>query len=501
MSLRDRMKLAWRAFHAAPRRRPVRGAAFPAADMGRLSANWTIDPGAINRWLRHELRPLRARSRQLARADAYAKKFVNSCVDNIAGAQPFQLQAKARFLNGRLHTTANEAIELAWTDRSKPGNLEVTGRLSMSEMHRLIIRCIARDGEVLLRRYRGNEFGAGRLQLIDIDRLDEDKNEIFAGGGSIKMGVELDTYAKPVAYHILRQHPGELGYWNRATARDTERVAARDVVHLFVSDWPEQVRGFPWMHAAMVRLYHLGAFEEAAVINARIGASKIATLQTPDGDIPGAIATGQDSAGNMLTDIEPGQYWTLPPGVSIGEFAPDFPDAAIEPFIRSCLRGVAAALGVAYHSLANDPSSVNYSTARVALLEERDMWMALQSWYVEHFCQPDFEQWLSGAILSGTLPETYFDHRNQMRWQPKRWAWVDPKSDASAKELMLNNKLTSHTRIAAELGEDFEEILLEIEQDQLLATAHNVALTAPAPKKPAPNEPTETDETQEPANT
>src|SRR5689334_6235559 len=74
-----------------------RGAtAFPGADIGRLTASWTTDPGAINRWLRYELRTMVARSRQLARGDSYAKKFIDACVTNIAGANPFVLQSKIK---------------------------------------------------------------------------------------------------------------------------------------------------------------------------------------------------------------------------------------------------------------------------------------------------------------------------------------------------------------------------------------------------------------------
>lgn len=461
-----------------PSPRPQRnGSAFPAADMGRLTASWTTDPGSINRWARYELRTLRARSRQLARGDAYGAKFITACVKNIAGPHPFQAQVKAKFADGKLNSTANDAIESAWLDRCKVGNLDVTGRLSLSMLHRLVVRTMARDGEVLIRRYRDPEFGAaGRLQIIDVDRLDEEKNENLAGG-AIKMGVEVDNFSRPVAYHILRQHPGEVGQWSRGGSnRETDRIPADQIMHLFVSDWPEQVRGIPWMHAAMLRLWNLGGFEEAAVINARVGASKIAVLQTPDGELPATLATGSDSAGNLLTDSDPGQYWTLPPGVQLNSFNPQFPDAAVGPFIQACLRGVAAAVDMAYHSLANDPGEVNYSTARVALLDERDGWMALQQFYIEAFCQRDFEDWLRGSVLDGKLLPAYYAHRNAVRWQPKRWSWIDPEKEAKAKQIALETKLTSRTRLAAENGEDIEEIFEELAADDELAKTYGVSL-------------------------
>lgn len=474
MNLASRVRQAWAVLRGKPR---ARNAAFPGADLGRLTSSWTTDPGAVNRWLRYELKTLRARSRQLARGDAYGKKFVESCVTNIAGPNPFQLQSKIKFgASGLPNDTANTAIELAWTERCKVGNVEVTGRLSRKEFDRLVVRCIARDGEALIRQYQPERKGESlKLQLIDIDRLDENRNENLRGGGSIKMGVEVDEFSKPVAYHILKQHPGEIGEWSRSYERVTERVPAEEIRHLFVSDWPEQVRGIPWMHAALVRLYHLGAFEEAAVVNARIGASKIATLETPDGEVPDSMATGTQG-GNLLTDIEPGSYWQLPGGMKLGSFNPTFPDASVEPFIRSCLRGISSALGMAYHSLANDPAQVNYSTARVALLEERDHWMTLQEWYIEHFCTPDFEAWVRGEILSGNFPASYWQQRSQVRWQPKRWSWVDPEKDANAKKLMLDMRLTSRSRIASELGEDFEEIAHEISHDDQLADSLGIEL-------------------------
>lgn len=474
---------------APPRRRS--GAAFPGADMGRLTASWTTDPGAINRWLRYELVKLRARSRSLARGDAYGAKFIRACVDNIAGAKPFCMQSKAKFQSGGFNVKANTTIEAAWYDRCLPGACEITGRMSMSALHRLVIRTLARDGEVLIRTHRGGQYGGvGILQLLDVDRLDEQRNENLPSGGSIKLGVELDRHSKPVAYHILKEHPGEMGEWTRGRERASERVPADQIRHLFVQDWPEQVRGIPWMHAAMVRLWNLGGFEEAAVINARIGASKVAVIQGPESQ--NALvehATGKDTEGNLLTDIEPGQYWRLPDGTTLNKFDPAFPDAAVGPFIQACLRGAAAAVGMSYHSFANDPGEVNYSTARVALLDERDMWMALQQWYIEHFCAPDASDWMRGAILDGVLPQNYWPHRATLHFQPRRWQWIDPEKEVNAKVTALENALTSRSRLAAENGEDFEQILDELAEDQKMADEKKVDLGALKGKAPPPAKP------------
>lgn len=487
-----------------PARKPAqRTAAFHAANLGRLTSSWTTDPGAINRWLRYELRTLRARSRELARGDAYGAKYIKSCWQNIAGPDPFRLQAKIKKQRGKfvgqLDGAENRAIEQAWEVHGRAGNFESTGKLSRAEFHRLAIRTMARDGEALILIERGRRAGPHGIQfrLIDIDRLDTERNETLANGRVIKMGVELDDAGRVLAYHVLKNHPGESGTFGSGATREYMRVLAQDAIHLFIPEWPEQVRGIPWMHAAMIRLWNLGGFEEAAVVNARVTASKIAVLQSNNaGDSPINVATGQDSVGNLLTDSEPGQYWTLPDGYTLNNWSPQFPDAAVEPFVRACLRGAAAAVGMAHHSFANDAANVNYSTGRIALLEERDMWMSIQNWYIEHVCMRMYDEWREAGVMVGAFPQSWRDDAHAMvRWQPKTWGWIDPLKDMQGNVTALDAKLTSRTRIASEQGADYEDILDEIASENQMAEEKGVELQSMEPAPPsAPTPPTDDDE-------
>jgi lambda family phage portal protein len=189
----------------------------------------------------------------------------------------------------------------------------------------------------------------------------------------------------------------------RATRSRFERIPADEIIHVFVPEFAEQIRGVPWMYAALLNLVHLGAFEEAAVIAARVGAANMGFIESPDGGktladmaAPGPNGRRHRRArrrSRRSADLaEPGRSGTLPPGYKVGAgWNPKYPDAAIEPFIKACLRGVAAGLGVAYHNLANDLEGVNYSSARIGELDERDMWMGLQGFVAEHLHQPLYE--------------------------------------------------------------------------------------------------------------
>jgi lambda family phage portal protein len=471
----------------APARRAQSG--FAAADHSRLTAALTSETQFINTTLRYQLRTLRARSRQAAQNNPYAKRFAQMVVDNVCGPVPFRLQAKVKFNSGKLDTVANKAIEREWGAWGRVGACELTGKWSWNTAQRLLVRCLAVDGELLLRKYRGPDYGRHgyQLQIIDVDRLWEMKNEQLKGGGAIHMGVEVDPTGRPLAYHLLKRKPAQ---WQLGYVHETERVPADEIIHLFVPDFAEQSRGIPWIYAALLNLVHLGAFEEAAVIAARVGAAQMGVIQSPDGGQTLANSASQDAQGNPQIDAEPGSFPVLPPGYEMTGWNPKYPDAAIGPFIKACLRGISAGVGVAYHNLANDLEGVNYSSARIGELDERDAWMGLQTFTIEHLHEPLYADWLRTQVLAGTLPfdPSRLDKYRDVYWQPRRWAWVDPLKEVRANIEAIEARLKSRTRTIAEQGDDIEDTFDEIAQEEALADEKGIDLT-PAPSTPAADTP------------
>jgi hypothetical protein len=250
------------------------------------------------------------------------------------------------------------------------------------------------------------------------------------------------------------------------------------------------------MHAVIIRGSVIHKFEESAVVAAHIGASKIAALEraedAPDGTTQ--MADGTTSAGLSMS-VEAGEMFELPPGYKLNSWNPEYPHANFEPFLKACLRGLAAGMDVAAHNLTGDMTEVNYSSARIAELGEREVWMTLQDWFIESFALPIYEEWLASALLLGqitfdisgkALPAERLDKfLKASRFQGRRWNWVDPSKEADANEKQLANKLTSRTRLAAEQGDEFDDILDELSQEEL---AIDAAGLKPAPA-PAPVEP------------
>ena len=92
----------------APRKR-----SFDAAVLNRLTSDWTTTPQTADAELLPELKTLRARSRQLANNDDYARRYLSMVKTNVIGAKGIILQNKAKNSKGQYDTTANHKIETA----------------------------------------------------------------------------------------------------------------------------------------------------------------------------------------------------------------------------------------------------------------------------------------------------------------------------------------------------------------------------------------------------
>lgn len=453
---------------------------FEAAKHSRLTYGWTTANTAFNTELAADLDALRARSRDLVANNDYARKFMAMVRANIVGPAGFTLQSQAAKPDGTADTSDRNAIEASFADWAERGECDVSGLHSFVDICTLAIMAMARDGEALVRRVRSGKFRHGyRLQLLDIDRLDVRYNETLASGNRVIMSVEVDAFGRPVAYWLLTAHPGDPV---ARAEQKRERVAAGDIFHLFVADRPEQIRGLPWMHTAMLRLQMLAGYEEAAIVAARTGAAKMGFFVSPDGSA--SALSEKDEQGNFIADAEAGAFGVLPQGYDFKPWSPEYPTQNYDAFVKSCLRGLASGLNVAYNTLANDLEGVNFSSIRSGTLEERDHWMVLQGWLIRAFLRPVFLEWLGSALLSGSvvsanglaLPASKIGKFRAHAWQGRRWQWVDPVKDVEAAVLAIENGLASPYTIAAQQGLDVDDVLDDIARFQAAAKAKNIQL-------------------------
>lgn len=478
----------------SPRKRRRRQ--YAGANQGRLFTDFVGSSSSADSELRASLPVLRNRSRDLARNNEYAKRFLNLIKTNVVGEKGFTVQVRARNDDRSLDAAGNTILENAFRVWGRMGNCDVTGRMSWLDAQRFVAETLARDGEVFVKLVQSNRFRDGfSLQFIEADLVDQDKNGTAENGNQIRMGVELDTYHRPLAYYVLTAHPNDtLNFATKANYKHI-RVPAKEMLHLFVPNRTHQTRGEPFMAPAIASLKMLHGYREAELIAARAAAAKFGIITTPDGDeFAGDDMTDDDVP---VIDMAPASVYQLPAGHDFKMIDPAHPTSAFADFEEAVLRGIASGLNVSYTSLSNDLKGVSYSSIRQGTIEERDHYKMLQSFVIEHFCEPVFRAWLQSALSFGDIPipiSKYDKFADNLHFRGRGFSWVDPQREINANVTALSNGIVSMNDIAANYGRDVEELFSQIQADKEMAERYGLKMAfepfgMKAPAQPEVDEP------------
>lgn len=481
---------------------------YAAARNSRLSSFGSLSNSSADSELSMSLTALRTRSRKLVRDASYAKRARTIIVNNVVGSG-VNLQSQVMNTRGELHARLNAEIERAWREWCKAPSCHTGGRLHFADMQRMLLGQVFEAGEVFPRLHR-RAFGGSKVPLsvevVEAERIADEFSHpqpAPASSAEVRMGIEVDSFGRPVAYWMRERHPGELRMRIDATVQ-LERIQASEVLHLHVVDrWP-QTRGEPWLHTVIRKLDDMDEYSSAELTAARLSACLFGTIESDGGD-PNPLGASSDLDGSRQLNMEPGVIEALSPGEKLNLHAPNRPNQALDPFLRYMLREVAAGLGVSYESLSRDYSQSNYSSSRLALLDDRDLWQTLQQWFARSFLQPLFEQWLQAAVLAGAITgltvEQYAlapERFNAPVWKFRGWSWVDPTKEVNAYKEAVKAGFTSVTRVIALTanGADIEDILTERKRELALFEEAGVEVDTTVEEPVAPVAPAPADDEQ-----
>lgn len=448
---------------------------YAAAKPHRLFSDFKATSSSADSSIRFNLRALRDKSRDQARNNDYAKRYLQLLVTNVIGQNGIRLQSKARDPNNQLDMVGNNLIEREWKKWCKKGNCTVDGRLSFLDCQKLFMESLARDGEVLIRYFNtGNSEDPFRIQFLDADYLDEEKNQSLNNDSEIIMGVQIDKFGKPELYWIFSEHPHDTYFKTRT--RQHQKVDAEEILHAYMPDRAEQTRGVPFMSTALNRLKMLDGYEEAELVAARVGASKMGFFTSPAGD--GYSGDDLEDQYTPVMNAEAGTFEQLPDGMGFQTFDPQHPTSGFDAFHKAVLRGIASGLGVSYVSLANNLEGVNYSSIRQGTLEERDNYRILQQFMIQHFLEPVFQRWLFQSMsFKSNFPlplDKYEKFADAAIFVPRSWGWIDPVKEVKANVDGLQAGVVTMQDIQANYGRDVEELYEQHQREEQLADKYGV---------------------------
>lgn len=495
-----------------PEEKPIQKRHFQAARHTRQNRDWTSFPQGANWILRCDLPTLRARARDMAKNSPHFRKFLQMAKSNIVGHKGIQLQCDAVFkTTGEPYTALNSYIENEFWQWGRRETCTESGKMSWVEAQQLCVEMLIRDGEVLIEHITNadNPFGYS-IKFWNVDWLDETHNELLKNGNRIVMSIEIDAKDKPVAYW-LTEPPSENFYGYDQNRRYRRRVAAEDMTHIFrVTEDECQVRGVTWFHAALLQGKSLHEYAGGVVDSARVAAHTFGFLEQTagedisfDGDCGQCNQSGcpQCHPSPIQINKEPLSVNLLDPGFKFTQFDPKQPQQNHAEFMNSMLHVLAAGLGVTGFSLAGDMSQVNFSSARVGLGEEREVWRSLQDFVSDTFCRSVFRRWLPTAWLKSRIDfsAAFYDQLIESTWRPRGWSYIEPTKDITAAIDAIQNNLLTYREHFAERGIDLEEWLQSKQKEQKLFAAYGIDYETQQPKQLGPGKPEEDEEEQPPA--
>jgi lambda family phage portal protein len=283
-----------------------------------------------------------------------------------------------------------------------------------------------------------------RVQVVEADRVESPTGLKEIGGNKVISGVEKDANGAPVAYHILRNHPGSTEGMKREFDRVPafgEKTGRRRVLHIFERTRPGQTRGVPYLAPVIEPLKQLDKYTESELMAAVVASLLTVFVKSESGD--GFAPPAGEQVSDAEVKLGTGTIVDLAPGEDITTVAPNRPNTAFDPFTQAVLRQIGVALGLPFEVLIKH-FTASYSAARAALLEAWRFFRLRREFLAQTFCAPVYEAWLEEAIARGRVdaPGFFDDPAIRRAYLQAEWigdspGQIDPVKEVQAAEKRL----------------------------------------------------------------
>lgn len=383
-------------------------------------------------------------------------------------------------MNGAVRTVAHDMIgtrpHLKVLSKDKEANREVqkkfvawADKVGFARKLRLMCRAQILDGESFA--ILGTNKALSTPVKLDIMPIEAEMVASTLGSlfdASEVDGVILDEQNNPIAYRVLRQHPGAIDGAGVFGASDV--LPATDVIHLFRVDRAGQHRGIPFLTPSLTMQHQLRRFMQATLDGAETQAKFPMFFES---DLP---AEEEDVASVRpldTFDIERNMIMTLPSGMKVRQQDVTFPPTGLREFHDVNTTDQMRPILMPKNIASGDSSSYNYASGR---LDQQTYFKAIEVDRADcELMATDriFEAWYREArLIDGYLPASIVDLGEDLDWN---WYYdgrehVDEGKNATAGETRIKTGTDHRARILAKQGRDIDE------EDEIAAASYNVTV-------------------------
>jgi lambda family phage portal protein len=433
----------------------------------RETSGWIPRSGDADADSLLDLRILRGRSRDLLRNAPLASGAVATVVENGVGTGlTLQPTPDLRVL-GWSDEQGEEfmhKVESEFGLWASSKDCDITRTQNFFEMQSLAFRSSLESGDCLtlmpfVKRTIPTTPYQLTLQLIEADRLANPKGVLdgskLDSGNKVYGGVEVDENGAPVAYNVLRRHPGAMTLGTDPWAFDRvdafgAQTGRRNAIHLFERKRPDQKRGIPYLAPVIERLKQLDKYTEAEIQAAVISSMFTVFVKTELGeDGPGLVDAKSVANAEKNYKLGTGAVVGLAEGQDVTFADPKRPNTAFDPFVLAMLRQIGVALELPFEILIKH-FTASYSAARAAMLEAWKFYRNRRVFVASNWCQLVFEAWMSEAVALGRIQAPGFFADPMMRRAYLLSEWVgdapgqlDPDKEITAALKRVNGGVSN----------------------------------------------------------
>jgi lambda family phage portal protein len=430
----------------------VAGSFVGASSTRRSLKGWSVTANSADEDTVDDLETLRARSRDMVRNTPLATGAIGTVVQNVVGTG-LTLQAKPDWEAVGRNVSDEEAdgwtaqVEREFRLWAEGTDCDLTRTQNFYGLQGLVFRSALESGDVFVLLpmvdSRNNPYSL-RVQVVEADRVESPTGLKEIGGNKVISGVEKDANGAPVAYHILRNHPGSTEGMKREFDRVPafgEKTGRRRVLHIFERTRPGQTRGVPYLAPVIEPLKQLDKYTESELMAAVVASLLTVFVKSESGD--GFAPPAGEQVSDAEVKLGTGTIVDLAPGEDITTVAPNRPNTAFDPFTQAVLRQIGVALGLPFEVLIKH-FTASYSAARAALLEAWRFFRLRREFLAQTFCAPVYEAWLEEAIARGRVdaPGFFDDPAIRRAYLQAEWigdspGQIDPVKEVQAAEKRL----------------------------------------------------------------
>lgn len=319
-------------------------------------------------------------------------------------------------------------------------NCDIKGEYDFRDFERFVLLHYLRDGECFV--HIQNTDDGLKLQIIPPENIDYNYNDT-----NIKKGVEFDENHQVIAYYALNDEKDK---------RKRERIPKKDLIHIKKVFSSSSVRGISHLAPVIFKVMQSDKYLESVLTQAQI-ASKLSLIASPKDESEGYVGSmgdlGEDKPLEPKNiEIEDGRIIAMNENYKI-EPLNIAHNPNIGAFMINIDRAIAKSLGISYASYTGDLSSVNFSSSRMGIVQERRLFKRIQKLIIRKFHTPIYKRFIEHITLEGKISASeYLSAVKDFSFKTQGWEYVDPQKEIQAQELQIKLGLKTIKEALADKG-------------------------------------------------